>query len=286
MTQFAFANKRLKQRSLRLKILVLSPHRDDAAFSLSLSIAQWLAAGHHVLLLNCFTRSLYAPLSDAEHTHSNDRLGYVSALRRREDEHFIRKLRGATRNNIELIDLNIKDAPLRLRCSSDVVCDLEVDPADRSIPKIQKSLAGQIAAGKVEALVLPLALGHHVDHRTARDAALPLSISVPCAFYEDLPYATRPGVTVDLEAFRRDASTRLHQSLHPALCQAPAAVQTKRKLALGYASQIDDAAADLISSFADRYDGGERLWVNDAWAAISGAARLSKPQLVEQPLPA
>lgn len=269
-----------------MKILVLSPHRDDAAFSLSLSLIQWLGAGHHVLLLNCFTRSLYAPLSDADHAHPNDRLGYVSALRRREDEHFIRKLPGATRSNIELLDLNIKDAPLRLRCSSDAVCDLDVDPEDRSIPKIQKSLAGQIAAGKVEALVLPLALGHHVDHRTARDAALPLSISVPCAFYEDLPYATRTGVTIDLEAFRKDASTRLHEALYPALCQAPAAVHTKRRLALGYASQIDEEAADLISNFADRYDGGERLWVNDAWAGIASTARLSTPQLVEQPLPA
>ena len=269
-----------------MKILVLSPHRDDAAFSLSISIAQWLAAGHRVSVLNCFTRSLYAPLSDADHAHPNDRLGYVSALRRREDEHFIRKLPGATRSNIELLDLNIKDAPLRLRCASDAVCDREVDPADRSIPKIQKSLASQIAAGKVEATVLPLALGHHVDHRTARDAALPLSISVPCAFYEDLPYATRPGIAIDLEAFRRDASTRLHEALYPALCQAAAAVQTKRRLILGYASQIDDEAADLISSFASRYDGGERLWVNDAWASIAEQAHLSKPQLVEQPLPA
>jgi hypothetical protein len=43
------------------------------------------------------------------------------------------------------------------------------------------------------------------------------------------------------------------------------AVEHKRKLILGYASQIDDEAGTLISEFATRYNGGERLWANRAW---------------------
>jgi len=38
-----------------MKITVLSPHRDDAAFSVGLAIAEWLNAGYAVEVVNCFT---------------------------------------------------------------------------------------------------------------------------------------------------------------------------------------------------------------------------------------
>ena len=65
--------------------VVLSPHRDDAAFSLGLAVDSWLAAGHSVSVLNFFTQSAYAPYSDVETLHANDRVSFVSAVRRRED---------------------------------------------------------------------------------------------------------------------------------------------------------------------------------------------------------
>jgi hypothetical protein len=49
------------------------------------------------------------------------------------------------------------------------------------------------------------------------------------------------------------------------LYQFDSAVERKRKLIVGYASQIDDNAGALISTFAKRYNGGERLWANQAW---------------------
>ena len=79
-------------RSHALKILVLSPHRDDAAFSLSIAITNWLTARHSVTVLNVFTRSRYAPFSDAAFVHENDELSYVSAMRLREDEYFLRRI--------------------------------------------------------------------------------------------------------------------------------------------------------------------------------------------------
>ena len=75
-----------------LKILILSPHRDDAAFSLSIAITNWLTARHTVTILNVFTRSRHAPYSDAGFVHENDELSYVSAMRLREDEHFVRRI--------------------------------------------------------------------------------------------------------------------------------------------------------------------------------------------------
>lgn len=269
-----------------MNILVLSPHRDDAAFSLTLSISHWLAVGHRVTILNVFTRSLYAPYSDAESVHMNDRLSYVSAMRRREDEEFLKQVPGAT-----MVDLNIKDAPIRLHCDSAIVCDMDVDPKDTAIPKIRKAVAAQAAqAHATSCLVLPLGLGHHVDHRVARDAALPLSTELPCAFYEELPYATRPGVQVDLTRFREDANTRLHEPLFPVLVHGTHTRPTERKLKVAhlYASQIDDALAHTIADFSHRYHGAERLWANESWLAEAGANKLSARQRdpEAEPLPA
>ncbi|HMF62726.1 MAG TPA: hypothetical protein VK608_01470 [Edaphobacter sp.] len=263
-----------------MKILILSPHRGDAAFSLSLAITGWLDAGHSVTLLNVFTRSLDAPYSDAEFVHENDRLSYVSAMRLREDEHFvqllIQNLPKAAKANIRMVDLNLKDAPIRLRCPIDEVCDRAVNPEDPAIEKIRKALTRQSEAGAMGSLVLPLALGEHVDHLTVRAAALPLTTGLPSAFYEDLPYAaTHPSVATDLQVLREDVATRLDEPLTPVLCQMESAVQRKRRLILGYASQIDEEAANLISDFATRYGGGERLWANQAWVDIAPSSHLT-----------
>ena len=270
-----------------MNLLVLSPHRDDAAFSLSLSISHWLAEGHRVTLLNVFTRSLYAPYSEADAQPEAQRLDFVSALRKGEDETFLKALGGG----VKMVDLDIEDAPIRLKCDSSIVCDMDVDPKDPATPRIQKALSEYSSeSGKASALVLPLALGHHVDHRVARDAALPFSTQLPCAFYEDLPYATRDGVRVDLSRFREDASTRLHEELFPSLCHGTHTRPTelKRRLAMLYNSQIDAGLADGIAGFAHRYHGAERMWVNEAWSKVAPKEGLSTRQRdpEKEPLPA
>ena len=263
-----------------MDILVLSPHRDDAAFSLSLSIAHWLSVGHRVTILNVFTRSLYAPYSDAESVHENDRLAWVSAMRRREDESFLKQVPGAS-----MTDLNIKDAPIRLHCDASIVCDMEVDPNDSALAKIRKAVLQQLQTPR--ALVIPLGLGHHVDHRVVRDATLPLTPNLPCAFYEELPYATRDGVQIDLSRFREDTEHRFHEDLHPVLCHGTHTRPTefKRRIALLYSSQIDAALADTIANFSHRYRGAERLWANQAWLDAAPDQRLSTRQRDEEALP-
>jgi LmbE family N-acetylglucosaminyl deacetylase len=272
-----------------LNLLVLSPHRDDAAFSLSLSLARWLGEGHEVTLLNVFTRSLYAPCADLRHVPQRERLDYVSRLRRDEDCEFVQTLGGSFR----MLDLDLDDAPMRLGCDASTVCDMDIDPDDPATPHIEQALRQWLNAQEIPGkcgLILPLALGHHVDHRVARDAALPFSTRFPCAFYEDLPYAMRPGVRTDLSRFRDDTKTRLHEPLFPALCHGthtrPA--EQKRRIASIYKSQIDAQQAAAIANFAHRYHGAERLWVNRPWLDIAVTNRLSTRQqdMEKEPLPA
>jgi LmbE family N-acetylglucosaminyl deacetylase len=260
---------RIIHQEPHLKILILSPHRDDAAFSLSIAINNWLTARHTVTILNVFTRSRYAPYSDADFIHENDQLSYVSAMRLREDEQFRRRitetLPKGLKSNLHLIDLNLKDAPIRLRIPLEELSDTPVNPTDPAIEKIRNALVKQSEAGAMKALVLPAALGKHVDHLTVREAAMPFTSTIPAAFYEDLPYATtHPSAATDLELLRESAELR-NEPLSPVIYRIESAVERKRKLILGYASQIDDDDGTLISDFATRYDGGERLWANHAW---------------------
>lgn len=191
-------------------------------------------------------------------------------MRLREDEHFLRHithdLPKGLKKNLHMIDLNLKDAPIRLRIPLDDLSDTPVNPTDHAIEKIRKALTKRSEAGTMNALVLPAALGNHVDHLTVREAALPFTAAIPAAFYEDLPYATtHPSAATDLESLR-EATTKRNEPLSPVVYQIDSAIERKRKLVLGYASQIDDEAGTLISNFATRYNGGERLWANQAWS--------------------
>jgi hypothetical protein len=255
-----------------LKILILSPHRDDAAFSLSIAITNWLVARHNVTIFNVFTRSRYAPYSDAGFVHENDELSYVSAMRLREDELFVRRiteiLPKGSKNNLHMVDLNLKDAPIRLRIPLEELSDTPINLADHAIEKIRKALTKQFEAGSMEALVLPAALGNHVDHLTVREAAMSFTTSLPIAFYEDLPYATtHPSAAVDLQSLRETTAER-NEPLSPVIYRIESAIGRKQKLVLGYASQIGTEAGTLISNFATRYDNGERLWANQAWLDV------------------
>lgn len=251
-----------------MNIVVVSPHRDDAAFSLSLAIRDWLRRGHLVTVLNCFTRSSYAPFADLAHVHANDLTSFVSALRLREDEAWRRQQKTSS---LQFNDLRLRDAPLRLKCSLDEICTTPLDPEDRT----QHSLQGALAQDPDAAIVAPLALGGHVDHRLARQAVVAKITGRPLAFYEDLPYAAWPEVTDRLKQHVHELEVKLGTTLqsHTVARQISdeAAVTEKRLAALCYDSQIENGTAELIAGFSRRYGGCERLWVTPAWAEIKPA---------------
>ena len=242
-----------------MNIIVISPHRDDAAFSLSLAIDAWLAQGHDVRVLSCFTRSKYAPfwVPDPE-AHSNQ-IDATSALRADED----RAWAGTFSHNIRMMDLKLNDAPLRLNCADSEVCTFPTDDSDPSKQVIKAAITDLNA----DAVVLPMGLGGHVDHLTARDAAIKatLEADVPMAAYEDLPYAARPSAAKGI--LSSAASLRL--GLTAGFVHMPGdiagSVKRKLELALLYRSQIDYSVARNIADFSLRYKGRERLWMSPKW---------------------
>ena len=245
-----------------VKIAILSPHPGDAAFSLGLAVQTWLEAGHAVEVLNCFTRSEYSPFADLEFVHANDRRSYVTALRHREDIRWSVKYKPKP----GLSDLGLRDGPQRRQCGVDEVCGLAVNPADGALEKIGRALERRVLAKKMDALLLPLGVGGHVDHLTARVAAASLyGGELPVAFFEDLPYAARVG---GIEAGVRELAETAGELAAVFAGEAVAAeggVARKRRLALCYDSQIDDVTAEMIAGFCAGYGGRERVWGNAAW---------------------
>ena len=221
------------------QIQIISPHQDDAAFSLGSVLAELSRCGISVMIVNCLTVSGYAPFSALKTPRA------VSRLRHCEDVEFAGRL-GA---NTSIIDLGCLDAPLRLGTACEHVCGLRpaFDPARRNLSRKLRDVLGAAPA------ILPLGLGGHVDHVLARDEAL-LAGGSPLAFYEELPYAYR-SADVDREA--RDILSNCGMQAFPHLCGATGAA-FKRKLIGAYRSQASSAGLDQITSYRG---GTERLWM-------------------------
>lgn len=249
-----------------VKIVVASPHRDDAAFSLGLAIERWLCGGHRVHVLNCFTRSSYAPYSDVETVHLNDRESFVSALRKREDTAWNKLLAG----KLQFTDLDLLDAPIRVPCSVEEVQTVAIRPGDRAVARIAGAISKLARALKKSelAVVVPLAVGEHIDHRVTRQAALEAlsEMELAVAFYEDLPYAARTNATDEIEQCSRGTGLQLSQAFAEAASTEPAeSVKRKVRIAESYDSQIDSETVQQIANFSTRYGGRERLWANEVW---------------------
>jgi LmbE family N-acetylglucosaminyl deacetylase len=184
-----------------LRVLALSPHLDDAAFSAGATLATLSGRGHAVTLATVFTTS-------------GEERSACMAGRREQDA------RAAERLGVcELVHLPFPEAPWR-GYGSEAVMD-GLDPRDDVAREMQEAL---LALGAFDLVLAPLGLRDHVDHRqllralglpgAPGDAAPLARISLgPLGLWLETPHARRadddpptPGddaVVVSTEALRR-----------------------------------------------------------------------------------
>lgn len=162
-------------------IVVLSPHFDDACFSLG----SFLKAIGHGTLVNVFTCGRFLANSKLEPPSQTD----VFAFRDAEDERFARGC-GLCR-----IDLKCKEPMLRDRRISDLSYihdDLEQmeDPVLSTLAR----LAADFHPHEKGTLFAPLGVGNHCNHRALNTLIInnfaTISQKFEIMFYEDLPYAS------------------------------------------------------------------------------------------------
>ena len=234
-----------------MQIAVLSPHRDDAAFSCGLAIRALLATKSEVSIINLCTVSIYAPYLP---TDNGERIQQVMTAREKEDLLFAEKVTVDAKANpkcLSFIDLGWKDGPLRWSVPDEQMLELipirseEVDALAQSLRRFSGS----------DLVFAPLAFGGHLDHRLMNEAA---SITIPqdsLLFYEDLPYACS-SFTV-----RKCQSSLNHADAGDAwMSTALNFPGAKMKYAACYASQIAMELAKGMEAHAEQLGGSERFF--------------------------
>ena len=144
-----------------MKIALLSPHLDDAVFSVGGLMAALSNEGHALHAVTCFTRSVPNPTGFALACQIDKGLSAEAdymQLRREEDAHAC-----------ELLDaqphwLNLPEAPHRgYHSAAALFGDFVEQDAVQS--ELQEQLEGAVAKIKPDLILSPVGVGRHVDHR-------------------------------------------------------------------------------------------------------------------------
>lgn len=159
------------------KIFILSPHIDDAAFGLTLTISKLINNKIPVTIINCFTVTRWTGVFV-----SRD-IEVVSRLRKEEDAEFNKLFN----SQINIINLDLLDAPLR---NGYIFQNQPFQPNELELIENLKHLL-ELHVNSL--LLCPLAIGNHIDHSICREAVIRLYKKFNIIFFEDLPYAQRIG---------------------------------------------------------------------------------------------
>jgi LmbE family N-acetylglucosaminyl deacetylase len=173
-------------------VLILSPHCDDVAFSLGASMMarEWgtVETGSDVRAAVIFSESRYSLLRGWD----ND-VAAQTAVRTAE-ERAAADMAGYRVEFLGLPEPGVRSGYTQITDIFSPDRDFTRDPVWEAVNARLRQLLREFDAAGGGAVLAPLGVGGHVDHRmtaAAFRAALPELPRVQPAFYEDLPYAAR-----------------------------------------------------------------------------------------------
>lgn len=240
--------------------LVISPHLDDAALSCGGALAVWAAAGERPAVVTiCAGRPAGELTAFARFQHARwGAAADVVGRRRAEDARGLARL-GATPVWLDQLDCIYRGE----RYTTEEAIFGPIAPDEAALPEqIAAAVAALWAATARATLYAPLGLGNHVDHQLARAAGERLQArGLPVAWYEELPYAARPGGAAQRRALTAGRRAEL----------VPIGAVLARKIAAvaEYASQLPvlfgaaEAMPAALRAYAEAAGGGEpaeRYW--------------------------
>ncbi|TDR73902.1 hypothetical protein [Paludibacterium purpuratum] len=213
------------------RVLILSPHSDDTAFSLGGLLAKGSTLrGWQKHQLTLFVRSCHAPY--APELHGADA---ITAARCREDEVF------CARHDIALRRLDFAETLLRGYPSIASIFVLR-EPEEDALFELACVAVAQAAAG-FDLVLAPMGIGGHIEHVMVREAcrrACPNAL-----YYEDLPYAG----DFSNQALDRFAASRLPNARCRCIDVA-SALDAKATGLLGYASQVVENDLAKVTAYS------------------------------------
>lgn len=230
------------------KVLILSPHPDDVAYSLGGTVRQF-SHSFECTILTVFNQSCYAP--------SYAGLSSTSEVTRVRDDEDLRYARWV---NARRVALDFADASVLGHTAES---ELRASFLDERFEAVCRALDAAGAAHSPDVVFAPLALGGHVDHRIVFEA-LRRSTSLRAArvfYYEDLPYAW----SLSPAALRAQVRERLGEGARPVLCDITRVIAEKKTGISFYRSQDSLTESAPILAHAARAHPrpssyAERLW--------------------------
>jgi LmbE family N-acetylglucosaminyl deacetylase len=225
------------------KVYILSPHFDDAAYGLTLTISKLINKEVAVTIINCFTVTKWTALPVLDKDVKS-----VSLLRAMEDEAYNKLFNSA----ITLVNLDLLDAPLRngYIFQNQPFQQNELELIDELAKLLDKNVDGL--------LLCPLAIGNHIDHAICRDAVSTLYKSRDVIFFEDLPYAQRIGED-QLRRHVKELEEKLGVRLSNYKVDQSNCTIDKGEAISVYESQLNEEIRSEIMSYLHALQ-GERLW--------------------------
>ncbi len=164
-----------------MRVLAVSPHLDDAAFSAGGTLAVLARQGHDVTVATCFTRSVPRPRGFALACQTDKGLGpeidYM-ALRRAEDAAAMAEL------GVAALHLDLPEAPHRGYASAP-----ELFAGVHADDDVGDALAARLADLSADLWLGPQAIGGHVDHLQVLRALV--ALDRPVLWWRDSPYVLR-----------------------------------------------------------------------------------------------
>lgn len=235
-------------------ISIVSPHQDDAALSLALTIRQCLQQGMRVRILNCFTVTDYAPCGSAQTVRE------VMRLRQEEDHAFTRRMGPG----LDILQLGAVDSLLRMDTNDvrDVFSGAPFDERDGfAIHDVSVRLRAYLDGGSVLA---PLAIRDHIDHRIVYEACCRTVDTDLLGFYEDMPYAAEVSQN---EVHQRvcDTVQRTRKPLQRMVVGRISRHVDKVGDVSVYVSQLEPSDIATIKSLTGKR---ERIWVPSTWPQL------------------
>ena len=169
-----------------MRVLAVSPHLDDAAFSVGATLAALAGDGHEVTVVTCFTRSVPDPSGFALACQLDKGLppdvDYM-ALRRAENDAAMAVL-GASP-----VYLGLPEAPHRgYTIAADLFAGVHEDD------QVWRSLGAALEGHDADLWLAPQALGGHVDHLQVLRAVA--GLDRPVLWWRDSPYVLRDPAAV------------------------------------------------------------------------------------------
>ena len=226
-----------------MKVFILSPHIDDAAFGLALTISECVRNSVEVTIINCFTISRWTAIAV-----DNKEISAVSRMRKKEDTIFYRSIDPS----ISILNLDLLDAPLRngYIFQEQSFQQNEIELIDELHGLLQQHVHGL--------LFCPVGIGYHIDHAICRAAVLKSYKDQEVIFYEDLPYAERITET-ELTSYIQGLEDELSVSLTNDTCYINENSVKKIELIHLYKTQMNEEIANEIHRRLNTLQ-GERFW--------------------------